>query len=82
MAIRLGNTCSNCDNFMTDNLCKVHAVKVGGHYTCDSFEMKQHLTDERNCTTCVRFDRDDCANPEKAAPGMMCSVWAPQKISA
>ena len=82
MAIRLGSNCVNCENLMSDQMCKVHGVKVGSHYTCDSFNMKAELTDERDCTTCVRFEQDDCANPGKAAPGMMCSVWAPQSISA
>ncbi len=82
MAIRLGNTCSNCDNFMSDNKCKVHGVKVNGHYTCDSFDMKAGLISERDCTSCLRFEKDDCANPSKAAPGMMCAVWAPQSASA
>ena len=82
MAIRLGNTCLNCDNKMSDDLCKVHGVIVDGHYTCDNFEMKAELKNERDCTSCVRFEKEDCANPTKAAPGMMCSVWAPQRASA
>ncbi len=82
MAIRLGNTCENCENKMSDNLCKVHGVKVNSHYTCDQFEMKAALISERDCTTCVRFENEDCANPTKAAPGMMCSVWAPQAYTA
>jgi len=82
MAIRLGNTCANCDKFMSDSTCAVHKVKVGHLYTCDSFEMKARLADERNCTSCLRFEREDCANPQKAAPGMMCAVWAPRSMSA
>ena len=82
MAIRLGNNCGNCENFTGDHLCKVHQVKVGNHYTCDSFEMKANLVNAGDCTTCLRLEREDCANPTKAAPGMMCSVWAPQSISA
>ncbi|MEM6842251.1 MAG: hypothetical protein AAF944_11485 [Bacteroidota bacterium] len=82
MAIRLGNNCVNCDHLMSDQMCKVHGVKVGSHYTCDSFDMKAELADMRDCTTCIRFEQDDCANPGKAAPGMMCAVWAPQSISA
>ncbi|BFP42559.1 hypothetical protein FGF1_34040 [Flavobacteriaceae bacterium GF1] len=82
MAIRLGNNCGNCDNMMTDQMCKVHGVKVGSHYTCDSFEMKLELNNDRDCNTCLRFQREDCANPSKAAPGMMCSVWAPLSVSA
>ncbi|MEM1337083.1 MAG: hypothetical protein AAGF96_05005 [Bacteroidota bacterium] len=80
MAIRLGNTCLNCDNLGSNNMCSVHSVKVGHLYTCDSFEMKARLADERNCATCLRYEREDCANPAKAAPGMMCAVWAPKNL--
>lgn len=82
MAIRLGSTCSNCDKFMNDNMCTVHGVRVGHLYTCDSFEMKARLADEKNCATCLRLDREDCANPTKAAPAMMCADWAPRSMSA
>lgn len=80
MAIRLGNTCLNCDNLGSDNTCMVHSVKVGQLYTCDSFEMKAQLADERNCANCFRFEREDCANPTKAAPSMMCAAWAPKNL--
>ncbi|MDC6354857.1 MULTISPECIES: hypothetical protein [unclassified Robiginitalea] len=82
MAIRLGSSCMNCDNMMSDSMCKVHGVKVASHYTCDHFEMKAELTDHRDCTSCQRYERDDCANPAKASPGMMCSVWAPREFRA
>ncbi len=72
----------NCDNMMSDSMCKVHGVKVASHYTCDHFEMKAELTDHRDCTSCQRYERDDCANPAKASPGMMCSVWAPREFRA
>jgi len=65
---------------MSDGMCKQHGVKVGNHYTCDHFTMRASLQDERNCTTCQRYEREDCANPTKAAPGMLCSVWAPQEV--
>ena len=80
MAIRLGNNCENCENLMSDNMCKVHGVKVGNHYTCESFEMRAELSNTEDCTTCLRYEREDCANPTKAAPSMMCSVWAPQSV--
>ncbi|WP_430906774.1 hypothetical protein [Maribacter sp. 2-571] len=82
MAIRLGNNCKNCESLMSNGQCKVHAVQVDGHYTCDSFEMKSELTNKKDCTSCFRFEKDDCANPTKAAPHMMCAVWAPQNVSA
>ncbi len=78
MAIRLGNGCENCENLMTNNQCKIHGVKVSSHYTCDSFEMKAALKDDRNCKSCLRYETSNCANPEKASPGMLCSHWAPQ----
>jgi len=82
MAIRLGNTCQNCEKFGKEGMCAVHRVKVGAHYTCDSFAMKAELADKRDCTSCQRFEREDCANPTKAAAGMLCSVWAPQNVTA
>ena len=51
-------------------------------YTCDSFKMQEALKDNRNCVTCVRYEESGCANPEKAAPGMLCSHWAPQNAQA
>ena len=78
MAIRLAHNCTNCDNLMDANLCAKHKVLVSDHYTCDSFEMKGKLKDERNCVTCLRYEESDCANPSKAAPGMLCATWAPQ----
>lgn len=78
MAIRLAHNCSNCDQLKEGNFCTKHNVHVNTHYTCDSFEMKASLKDERNCVTCSRYEKSDCANPEKSAPGMLCASWAPQ----
>lgn len=82
MSIRLANNCSNCDNMMEGGVCRVHGVKVSNSYTCDSFDMKAALKDDRNCVTCVRYETSDCANPQKAAPGMLCSHWAPLNANA
>ena len=82
MAIRIGNSCVNCENLSANEICGIHKVKVSNSYTCDSFEMKAALKDDRNCVTCVRFETSDCANPQKAAPGMLCSHWAPQSATA
>ena len=41
-------------------LQKVNAVNS---YTCDSFEMKSTLKDDRNCITCVRHETTDCTMP-------------------
>ncbi len=82
MSIRLANNCINCENIMEGSVCKIHGVKVSNSYTCDSFEMKAALKDDRNCVTCVRYETSDCVNPQKAAPGMLCSHWAPQNASA
>lgn len=78
MAIRLAHNCVNCDNLGEGNVCDVHKVMVNTHYTCDSFEMKAALKNDRNCGSCVRYEESDCANPAKAAPGMLCGAWAPQ----
>ena len=82
MSIRLGNSCTNCENLAENMLCKVHKVQVNDAYTCDSFDMKSALKDDPNCTTCVRYHGTTCANPQKAAPGMLCSHWAPQNAMA
>lgn len=82
MAIRLAHNCINCDHLMQGDICSVHKVMVNDHYTCDSFEMKSTLVDDINCVTCVRYEESDCANPEKAAPGMLCAAWAPQRANA
>ena len=78
MAIRLANNCENCENLAPNNTCSKHHVQVNNRYTCDSFEMKASLKDDRNCITCMRYEGDNCANPTKAAPGMLCASWAPQ----
>jgi len=82
MAIRLGNSCLNCENLMANEMCKLHLVQVTNSYTCDSFEMKDSLKDDRNCTTCLRHETKDCAKPNSASPGMLCSSWAPQNARA
>ena len=82
MSIRIGNSCVNCDNLTANETCKVHGVKVSNNYTCDSFEMKAALKNDPNCGTCARYESTNCANPQKAAPGMLCSQWAPQNIQA
>ena len=81
MAIRLGNSCVNCENLTATDTCKVHGVKVSDNYTCDSFEMKVALKNDPNCSTCSRFETTTCVNPQKASPGMLCSHWAPQGIA-
>lgn len=77
MAITLAHNCANCDQLKNGNFCKKHEVHVSAQYTCDSFEMKASLKDERSCTSCSRFENTDCANPSKAAPSMLCGSWAP-----
>jgi len=77
MAIRLGNSCINCEKLSTENVCTHHKVSVSNSYTCDSFEMKIELKDNRNCVTCLHFERANCNNPQTAALGMLCSHWAP-----
>lgn len=79
MAIRLGNSCVNCENLTATETCKVHGVKVSNSYTCDSFEMKASLKNDINCGTCFHHEASTCANPQKAAPNMSCSHWAPQQ---
>lgn len=82
MAIRLGNSCSNCKNLLSTQICKKHGVKVNPSYTCDNFEMKATLKDGANCSNCARYETTTCANPKKAAPGMLCSHWAPINANA
>jgi hypothetical protein len=48
MSIRVGNSCVNCENLSTNEICKVHGVKVSTSYTCDSFEMKAALKNDPN----------------------------------
>lgn len=81
MAIRLAHNCAHCDHLMSDDMCKKHGVEVDANYTCDQFSMKAEFSDHRDCTTCVRFETDDCENPTKAAAGMMCSAWAPKDVA-
>jgi CBS domain containing-hemolysin-like protein len=38
----------NCENLSTNEICKVHGVKVSTSYTCDSFEMKAALKNDPN----------------------------------
>lgn len=81
MAIRLSSNCSNCNNLGADNMCSVHEVQVSGNYTCNQFSLKAELDNERQCTTCVRFETDSCAHPAKASEGMLCTSWAPAKVA-
>ena len=82
MAIRLAHNCINCENLIVGGVCAIHKVMVNTHYTCDSFEMKSSVKNDRNCVTCARYENSDCANPDKAAPGMLCASWAPRQADA
>ena len=82
MSIRIGNSCGNCDNLTNNHQCGVHEVQVSESYTCDSFEMKVALKNDPNCSSCSRFEKASCANPQKAAAGMLCSKWAPENAQA
>ena len=81
MAIRLANSCNNCQNLSGSSPCNVHGVKVSQSYTCDSFEMKEDLRDERDCLTCTRYETENCTNPQKASEGMLCLDWAPKNAA-
>lgn len=81
MAIRLSSTCLNCANLKNDASCKVHEVKVSSNYTCDQFELRADLDYDRECSNCARHGQDDCAHPEKAAAGMLCTSWAPAAVA-
>ncbi|GAA0873277.1 hypothetical protein GCM10009117_24240 [Gangjinia marincola] len=82
MAIRLGNSCANCENYKVNGICSVHGVKVNAEYTCDTFSMKAALKNDPSCVTCAKYEESECANPKKAAPGMLCSHWAPLNATA
>jgi hypothetical protein len=81
MSIRRANNCNNCENLKANGYCSVHEVEVSSNYVCDNFEMKAQFKNEEDCTSCARFKSENCANPEKAAPGMMCKHWAPQNAA-
>ncbi len=81
MAIRLSSTCLNCSNLKEDYVCSVHKVKVSSNYTCNHFQLKAELDVDRQCTNCARYKGDDCAHPEKAAEGMLCTSWAPATLA-
>ncbi|MEM7380311.1 MAG: hypothetical protein AAF361_03835 [Bacteroidota bacterium] len=77
MSIRLGHTCENCEK-NSNGFCSVHHTSVTSAYTCDSFEMRASLKDSPNCVSCLKYESDNCANPQTAAPGMLCNHWAPR----
>ena len=78
MAIRLANNCINCDHYVDRSICAIHKVMVSGKHTCDSFDMKLSLKNDRNCLSCARFETEHCAHPDHASAGMLCASWAPQ----
>lgn len=82
MAIRLGNCCKNCRKLINDTQCGAHFIHVETHYTCDSFEIRPSLKNQRNCSNCNHFKHPACANSMKSAPGMLCSYWVPANRSA
>lgn len=82
MAIRLGHSCANCKNFINQEFCSEHQTAVSTRHTCDSFEMLATLKNDPNCLTCSRYEGPTCAYPQKAAPNMLCSQWAPQSATA
>lgn len=77
MAIRFANNCSNCKNLIEGTFCSKHEVLVSQKYTCDLFDMRAELKNERSCSNCEKHGTSTCAHPTKAAPGMLCSSWAP-----
>ncbi|MAH82449.1 MAG: hypothetical protein CMC21_04265 [Flavobacteriaceae bacterium] len=82
MSIRIGNSCSNCENLQQNSICKIHMVTVNPAYTCNSFNMKTAIKNDPSCISCIRYEAPSCANPKKAAPKMSCSNWAPQNAIA
>lgn len=77
MAIRFANNCSNCKNLIENTFCSKHEVLVSQKYTCDQFDMRMELKNERSCSNCHKHETANCAHPTKAAPGMLCASWAP-----
>ena len=82
MSIRIGNSCSNCENLQQNSVCKIHMVTVNPAYTCNSFNMKTAIKNDPSCISCVRLESSSCAHPKKAAPEMLCAQWAPHSASA
>ena len=78
MAIRLSNSCLNCENLIDGGLCSKHNTMVSKRYTCDVFQLKSEYKSDRNCSSCKSFKMSSCANPDSASPGMLCGEWAPQ----
>ncbi len=81
MKISLASCCANCEHFLNGQLCGVQEVVVSENQVCEAYEFKAVLHREDDCLKCSKFQTNNCAHPQKASEGIMCTVWYPRAAS-
>ncbi len=78
MNVKLANCCGNCEHFINGQICAVQEIVVSENQVCEAYQFKAVLHRDDDCLKCVKFQTNNCAHPQKASEGILCSVWYPR----
>lgn len=78
MKISLASCCGNCEFLLNGQLCSVQNVVVSDNQVCDAYQFKAVIHREDDCLKCSKFQTLQCAHPQEASEGLICTVWYPR----
>lgn len=80
MNVQLAKCCGNCENFINGQVCAIQEIVVSENQVCEAYQFKAVLHRDDDCLKCVKFQTNNCAHPQKASEGILCSVWYPRTV--
>ena len=75
MELKSINSCINCENLLSDFICKEHNRKVEITNFCESHLFKNFLTKNSSCSNCFHYKKNSCSKPSEASESMLCFDW-------
>ena len=69
------NTCINCENLLSEFMCRKHKQKVEINNFCDSHIYVDSISNDSTCSNCSHFMKESCSKPSEASSKMVCFDW-------
>ena len=75
MTLLSNNVCFNCENLAENITCTKHDLIVNLDNYCEDHKYKKSLNKSSSCGNCMKYQSDNCHNPNYAADKLLCFSW-------
>ena len=75
MTLISNNVCFNCENLTNNITCSKHDLNVNLDNYCDDHNYKKSLNKSSSCGNCMKYQSDNCPNPNYAVDKLLCFSW-------